>query len=72
MFKVEHDVEEDFIREYAFEPELLITREELLQEPHYDGHRKASVDLYNENKNQVEIEIEAFYYVSLPPSFLCM
>ncbi|XP_023034140.1 chloride channel protein 2 isoform X2 [Drosophila willistoni] len=85
MFNNSHTHRDEYIREYAFEPELLINREEYLREEQRahkipstpvrlrwdeaiakqkEHNRKASVDIEaNDDKNQIEIEIEAFYYM---------
>lgn len=74
---------DEYIREYAFEPELLINRDDYLRQEQAAGivnedtasrlddtnkssfQRRVSNDIYNEFKNQVDVEIEAFYYVSV-------
>lgn len=85
MFKNEQECDgqcDEYIREYAFEPELLINRDDYLRQEAEHRHaaglltsteasrlddtysRRSSHDLYNELKSQVDVEIEAFYYVS--------
>lgn len=79
------DVDDEYIREYAFEPELLINRDDYLKREEQKekeqreaikrrsslrrkSQRKASVDSYDaggQQKNQIDVEIEAFYYVSV-------
>ncbi|XP_075145650.1 chloride channel protein 2 isoform X3 [Haematobia irritans] len=76
---------DEYIREYAFEPELLITRDEYLRQEQENlqaagivsaasalrlddanissFQRRSSNDIYNELKSQVDVEIEAFYYM---------
>ena len=86
MFKKEPSlsIEDEYIREYAFEPELLINRDDYLKQERQPPaesaresaarlddtiasaySRRISSDSYNEYKSQVEVEIEAFYHVSL-------
>uniref|UniRef100_W8BNB8 Chloride channel protein 2 n=1 Tax=Ceratitis capitata TaxID=7213 RepID=W8BNB8_CERCA len=77
------DVDDEYIREYAFEPELLINRDDYLKREEQKekeqreaikrrsslrrkSQRKASVDSYDaggQQKNQIDVEIEAFYYM---------
>ncbi|XP_058984503.1 chloride channel protein 2 isoform X7 [Musca domestica] len=84
MFKNEQECDgqcDEYIREYAFEPELLINRNDYLRQEAEHRHaaglltsteasrlddtysRRSSHDLYNELKSQVDVEIEAFYYM---------
>ncbi|XP_034138446.1 chloride channel protein 2 isoform X6 [Drosophila guanche] len=84
MFNNSHAHQDEYIREYTFEPELLINREEYLREEkrahklpstpvrlrwdeaiakQKEKHRRASTDVSNDDKNQIDIEIEAFYYM---------
>ncbi|XP_058986537.1 chloride channel protein 2-like isoform X2 [Musca domestica] len=84
MFKNEQECDgqcDEYIREYAFEPELLINRDDYLRQEAEHRHasglltsteasrlddtysRRSSHDLYNELKSQVDVEIEAFYYM---------
>lgn len=99
MFKNEQTSSEscdEYIREYAFEPELLINRDEFRKQEQQNRsaaglvsvdsgarlddedtvpsfQRRVSNEMYNEYKNKVEIEIEAFYYVSVNVClYLCM
>lgn len=86
MFRSDSVVEDDYIREYAFEPELLINRHDYLKQEQqrvqsstaaaaarldgaYHQHRRYSFDIYDEYKNQVDVEIEAFYHVSARKQF---
>uniref|UniRef100_A0A1B0BKN9 Uncharacterized protein n=1 Tax=Glossina palpalis gambiensis TaxID=67801 RepID=A0A1B0BKN9_9MUSC len=79
MFRSDSVVEDEYIREYAFEPELLINRHDYLKQEQqrvqsstaaaaarlddtYHQHRRYSFDIYDEYKNQVDVEIEAFYH----------
>ncbi|XP_016951210.1 chloride channel protein 2 isoform X6 [Drosophila biarmipes] len=93
MFNNSHSHQDEYIREYAFEPELLINREDY-QRKEERSHRAASstastattpirqrwdeviakqrehnrqqsieIDPPGDDKNQIEIEIEAFYYM---------
>uniref|UniRef100_A0A1A9ZUJ3 Uncharacterized protein n=1 Tax=Glossina pallidipes TaxID=7398 RepID=A0A1A9ZUJ3_GLOPL len=81
MFRSDSVVEDEYIREYAFEPELLINRHDYLKQEQqrvqsstaaaaarldgaYHQHRRYSFDIYDEYKNQVDVEIEAFYHAS--------
>ncbi|XP_067615142.1 chloride channel protein 2 isoform X3 [Eurosta solidaginis] len=78
------DIDDEYIREYAFEPELLINRDDYRKREEEQKEkdqrealkkrssfrrktvRKASVDSYDsdgEPKNQIDVEIEAFYYM---------
>ncbi|XP_050317148.1 chloride channel protein 2 isoform X7 [Bactrocera neohumeralis] len=77
------DTDDEYIREYAFEPELLINRDDYLKREEQKekeqreaikrrsslrrkSQRKASVDSYDsggQQKNQIDVEIEAFYYM---------
>ncbi|XP_036233770.1 chloride channel protein 2 isoform X8 [Bactrocera oleae] len=77
------DADDEYIREYAFEPELLINRDDYLKREEQKekeqreaikrrsslrrkSQRKASVDSYDsggQQKNQIDVEIEAFYYM---------
>ncbi|XP_017083869.1 chloride channel protein 2 isoform X6 [Drosophila eugracilis] len=85
MFNNTH--QDEYIREYAFEPELLINREDYQRKEERshrststastpirqrwddviakqkEQHRKQSIDPPGDDKNQIEIEIEAFYYM---------
>ncbi|XP_017088632.2 chloride channel protein 2 isoform X2 [Drosophila bipectinata] len=89
MFNNSHQHQDEYIREYAFEPELLINREDYLrkeraQKPttstaststpvrqrwdsviakQKEQNRRQSIDPPSDDKNQIEIEIEAFYYM---------
>ncbi|KAL9890915.1 chloride channel protein 2 isoform X7 [Glossina fuscipes] len=80
MFRSDSVVEDEYIREYAFEPELLINRHDYLKQEQqrvqsstaaaaarlddtYHQHRRYSFDIYDEYKNQVDVEIEAFYHM---------
>ncbi|XP_034663623.1 chloride channel protein 2 isoform X7 [Drosophila subobscura] len=84
MFNNSHAHQDEYIREYTFEPELLINREEYLREEtrahkvpstpvrlrwdeaiakQKEKHRRASTDVSNDDTNQIDIEIEAFYYM---------
>ncbi|XP_017144499.1 chloride channel protein 2 isoform X3 [Drosophila miranda] len=84
MFNNSHAHQDEYIREYTFEPELLINREEYLREEERahklpstpvrlrwdeaiakqkEKHRKASIDVSNDDTNQIDIDIEAFYYM---------
>ncbi|XP_003736836.2 chloride channel protein 2 isoform X7 [Drosophila pseudoobscura] len=84
MFNNSHAHQDEYIREYTFEPELLINREEYLREEELahklpstpvrlrwdeaiakqkEKHRKASIDVSNDDTNQIDIDIEAFYYM---------
>ncbi|XP_052842701.1 chloride channel protein 2 isoform X8 [Drosophila gunungcola] len=85
MFNNSHSHQDEYIREYAFEPELLINREDYQRKEERsqkstastsvrqrwdeviakqkEQHRKQSIDPPGEDKNQIEIEIEAFYYM---------
>ncbi|XP_073840627.1 chloride channel protein 2 isoform X8 [Musca autumnalis] len=84
MFKNEQECDgqcDEYIREYAFEPELLINRDDYLRQEAEHCHaaglltsteasrlddtyqRRSSHDLYSELKSQVDVEIEAFYYM---------
>ncbi|XP_022215877.1 chloride channel protein 2 isoform X3 [Drosophila obscura] len=84
MFNNSHAHQDEYIREYTFEPELLINREDYLREEQRthklpstpvrlrwdeaiakqkEKHRRASIDVSNDDKNQIDIEIEAFYYM---------
>jgi len=96
MFNNSHSHQDEYIREYAFEPELLINREDYQRKEERshkstsstastattpvrqrwdeviakqkEQHRQQSIDIDppGDDKNQIEIEIEAFYYVSGP------
>lgn len=91
MFNNSRTHQDEYIREYAFEPELLINREEYLREEERarklpstpvrlrwdeaiakqkeQQKRTASqTENASDDKNQIEFEIEAFYYVSPWPS----
>lgn len=92
MFNNSHQHQDEYIREYAFEPELLINREDYLRKEQRlqksttssstpvrqrwdsviakqkEQNRRQSIDPPSDDKNQIEIEIEAFYYVSGPPT----
>ncbi|XP_011179218.1 chloride channel protein 2 isoform X2 [Zeugodacus cucurbitae] len=77
------DADDEYIREYAFEPELLINRDDYIKREEQKereqreaikrrsslrrkSQRKASVDSYEsggQQKNQIDVEIEAFYYM---------
>ncbi|XP_053969926.1 chloride channel protein 2 isoform X1 [Anastrepha ludens] len=76
------DVDDEYIREYAFEPELLINRDDYRKREEQKeeqreaikrrsslrrkSQRKASADSYEsggQQKNQIDVEIEAFYYM---------
>lgn len=94
MFKniAAEEPEDEYIREYAFEPELLINRDDYLKQERQasssssisaaesaarlddastSGYsRRVSSDSYHEYKTQVEIEIEAFYHVSVNKALL--
>ncbi|EDV93435.1 GH18275 [Drosophila grimshawi] len=86
MFNNSRTHQDEYIREYTFEPELLINREEYLREVErahkipstpvrlrwdeaiakqkQQQKRKPSPDhASNDDKNQIEFEIEAFYYM---------
>lgn len=57
--------EDEYIREYSFEPEILVKRKKRQKRKHL--HRQSeSIDLYDDatRRNQVDIEVEAFYDVS--------
>ncbi|TDG46835.1 hypothetical protein AWZ03_006719 [Drosophila navojoa] len=79
------DTLDEYIREYAFEPELLINREEYLREEQRaqkapstpvrlrwdeaiakqkqkQQQQRKSAETASDDKNQIEFEIEAFYY----------
>lgn len=87
MFNNSRTHQDEYIREYAFEPELLINREDYLREEERarklpstpvrlrwdeaiakQKEQQRRTASQNENasddKNQIEFEIEAFYYVS--------
>lgn len=104
MFNNSRTHQDEYIREYAFEPELLINREDYLREEERarklpstpvrlrwdeaiakqkEQQRRTASQSENasDDKNQIEFEIEAFYYVSRretrdprtrlsPPAFL--
>ncbi|KPU80158.1 uncharacterized protein Dana_GF16614, isoform G [Drosophila ananassae] len=87
MFNNSHQHQDEYIREYAFEPELLINREDYLRKEQRlqksttssstpvrqrwdsviakqkEQNRRQSIDPPSDDKNQIEIEIEAFYYM---------
>ncbi|XP_017035903.1 chloride channel protein 2 isoform X7 [Drosophila kikkawai] len=86
MFNNSHSHQDEYIREYAFEPELLINREDYRRREERERahknhstpvrqrwddiiakqkeqHRNQSIDPPGDDKNQIEIEIEAFYYM---------
>lgn len=92
MFNNSRTHQDEYIREYAFEPELLINREEYLREEERarklpstpvrlrwdeaiakqkEQQKRTATQTENasDDKNQIEFEIEAFYYVSPWPSF---
>lgn len=90
MFNNSRTHQDEYIREYAFEPELLINRADYLREEEL-AHKLASTpvrlrwdeaiakqkqqqkrnpkpkpaETVSDDKNQIEFEIEAFYYVSI-------
>lgn len=56
--------EDEYIREYSFEPEILVKRKKRQKRKHL--HRQSeSIELYDVGKNQVDIEVEAFSDVSV-------
>lgn len=92
MFNNSRTHQDEYIREYAFEPELLINREEYLREEERarklpstpvrlrwdeaiakqkEQQKRTASQSENasDDKNQIEFEIEAFYYVSPWPCF---
>lgn len=86
MFNNSRTHQDEYIREYAFEPELLINREEYLREEQRahkvpatpvrlrwdeaiakqkQQQQRKSAETASDDKNQIEFEIEAFYYVRI-------
>ncbi|XP_017967983.1 chloride channel protein 2 isoform X7 [Drosophila navojoa] len=86
MFNNSRTHQDEYIREYAFEPELLINREEYLREEQRaqkapstpvrlrwdeaiakqkqkQQQQRKSAETASDDKNQIEFEIEAFYYM---------
>lgn len=56
--------EDEYIREYSFEPEILVKRKKRQKRKHL--HRQSeSIELYDVGKSPVDIEVEAFSDVSV-------
>lgn len=62
MLDLNSDEDDEYVREYSFEPEILVKRKK--KHSRRSLPRQDSFDSYYVGKNQIDIEVEAFYDVS--------